>query len=203
MRFRLTDERNWAHEFAAMSASELSDGVRVAWYAFIAAGWPGQESAARVLRQVPWALEALSAHPAVAYRAIESRIAQWLTSRLAGPGDHRSWEAQAALWRHHAGALLGESAGLLRLHVGSETAQEWLALDIGLSALPSEERGVVSARVARQLDSDAAAVLFRGAEIVVMHDRDLASLAGHVSEAVRRVQYPPLRLAASPRISRG
>jgi len=53
MKLRLTNEDNWAHEFDVRDALDLVQGARLAWDAFVAAGWPGETTRVRVLGQAP------------------------------------------------------------------------------------------------------------------------------------------------------
>lgn len=199
MLFRLTTEKTWSREFQATTAEELIGGVREAWDAWIRAGWPDQESAARVLRQAPGAEAAAATHPGLAHRVVDGAIHRWLAERLArADGDKRSWRAQADLWSFHARSLLGEAdPAPLVLHVRGETAPpEWLDLRVGAGALPAEERAGFTARVPRRLSRMAAERLYTAARAIVEHDRNLAALAGHVGEAVRRELYPAPRLVS-------
>lgn len=166
MRFRLTDERDWIHEFAANDPGALVVGVRRAWDAYV------QEQHGPVV----------AVHPAFAPHALQQRLAEidaWLAERLARPGattqQKRSWMANAEHERYLARSRLGASfdpcRSPLHLHVLGEATGSWL----------SPGNMIPSPTVPWALDEALARELFALSERIVEHDRNLASLGIYVA----------------------
>jgi hypothetical protein len=174
MQFRMTDGREWSHEFEAVDAAELVVGVRQSWDAFIVAN------------------ESADGHPGLALRIREAEIDRSLAEKLARPNatneQRRSWTANANHDRWNARRSLGATGtpSLLELHVHTESGPcaGWL------TPIPHNP---VAPRLPRTLDADRALSLFSGAEAMVAHHAKLMGLADSVGEAIRTVQFPPLR----------
>lgn len=173
MQFRMTDGREWAHEFKAVDAAELVVGVRQSWDAFIVAN------------------ESANEHPGLALRIREVEIDQSLAEKLARPDateeQRRSWSAMAAHNRWEARRSLGATGtpSLLELHVRGEAEPR-----VWLTPIPHNP---IAPKLPRTLDPDKALILFSGAEAMVAHHAKLMGLADSVGEAIRTVQFPPLR----------
>ena len=101
--------------------------------------------------------------------------------------QRRSWSAMAAHNRWEARRSLGATGtpSLLELHVRGEAEPR-----VWLTPIPHNP---IAPKLPRTLDPDKALILFSGAEAMVAHHAKLMGLADSVGEAIRTVQFPPLR----------
>jgi hypothetical protein len=161
MRFRVTDERYWSHEFAAHTAAQLSRGITAGWDAY--------------MDLFPPRFETDLVHPGLRARVRLAQIDRWLEERLQRdhtPAQESAWVGQAIKWRHDANSQYGGSHTVspLRLHVFG--VWDWYGIGRQFLAVP----------VQRSESNDRCERLVREARDVVLYAEQLDGFFDMVSK---------------------